>query len=75
MLNVFPVEIHGTIPVAYPGLIYGAMLLRTLFFRLLLVLYGMILWILVGTLFGMLIGMLIGKLIGMLITVQNSTNF
>ena len=75
MLDVFPVEIHGEIPVANPGLIYGSMLFRTLFFRLFLALYGMLLWTLIGMLFGMLIVTLNGKLIGMLIIVQNSANF
>ena len=28
MLNVFPVEIHGAIPVANPRLIYGVMLFK-----------------------------------------------
>ena len=34
MLDVFPAEIDGTIPIANPGLIYGAMIFRTLFWRL-----------------------------------------
>ena len=36
MLNVFPSKIHGTIPVANPGLIYGAMLFRTFFLEVIL---------------------------------------
>ena len=83
MLNVFPVKIHGAIIVANPGLIYGAMLFMTFFWRQFLALYGMVLWTLIGTLIGMLIGMiivmlirmLIGTLIGMLISVQNNANF
>ena len=31
MLNVFPAEIHGAIPVANPRLIYGAMLFKMFF--------------------------------------------
>ena len=31
MLDVFPVEIHGAIPLTKLGLIYGAMLFRTFF--------------------------------------------
>ena len=38
MLNVFPIEIHGAILVANPGLIYGAMLFMTFFWRLFLAL-------------------------------------
>ena len=38
MLDVFFVEIHGTIPIANPGLIYGAMLFMTFFWRLFLAL-------------------------------------
>ena len=79
MLDVFPTEIHGTTPIANPGLIYGAMLFKTFFWRLFLALYGMLLWMLIGTLIGMiifmLIGTLIGALIGMLTIVQNNTNF
>ena len=79
MLDVFPTEIHGAIPIAKPGLIYGAMLFKTFFWRLSLALYGMLLWMLIGTLIGILIGMIIvmsiGTLIGMLISVQNSANF
>ena len=52
MLDVFPVEINGTIPVANLGLIHGAMLFITFFWRLLWALYGM----LIGTLIGMLVG-------------------
>ena len=52
-------EIHGAIHVANPGLIYGAMLFRTFFWRLLLALYRMLLWTLIGILIGMLIGMII----------------
>ena len=78
MLNVFLVEIHGAIHVTNRGFIYGAILFRTFFWRLLLALYGMLLWMLMGMLIGMLIVMLIGKLIGtligMLIIVQNSAN-
>ena len=79
MLNVFPTEIHGAIPITNLELIYGAMLFRTFFWRLFLALYGMPLWTLIGTLIGILIGMiivmLIGMLIGMLIKVQNIANF
>ena len=79
MLDVFLAEIHGTILVANPGLIYGAMLFNTFFWRLFLALYGMFFWTLIGTLIGMiilmLIGTLIGMLIGMLISIQNSANF
>ena len=79
MFDVFPVEIHGTIPIANRGLIYGAMLFKTFFWRLLLALYGILLWtligMLIGTLIGMIIVMLIGTLIGMLISIQNRTNF
>ena len=64
MLDVFLVEIHGTIHVANPGLIYDAMLFRTFFWRLFLALYGMLLWTLIGALIGMLIGMIIVMLIG-----------
>ena len=60
MLDVFPVEIHGAIPIANPKLIHGALLFRTFFWRLFLALYGMIL----HTLIGMIIVMLIGTLIG-----------
>ena len=67
MLDVFLAKIHGTIPVANLGLIYGAMLFKTFFWRLFLVLYGMFLWTLTGMLVGMLIGLLIGMIIGMLI--------
>ena len=42
MLDVFPVEIHGAIPVAKHGLIYGAMLFRKFFWRLLWASYGML---------------------------------
>ena len=31
MLNVFPVKIHGAIPIANPGLIYGAMIFKIFF--------------------------------------------
>ena len=31
MLDVFLTKIHGAIPIANPGLIYGAMLFRTFF--------------------------------------------
>ena len=80
MMNVFLVKIHGAIHVTNPGFIYGAMLFRTFFWRLLLALYGMLLWTLIGTLIGMLIGkiivmlivMLVGMLIGMVIIIQNS---
>ena len=65
-MDVFPVEIHGTIPIANPGLIYGDMLFGT-FWRLFLVLYGMFFWTLIGTLIWMLIGMIIVMLIGTLI--------
>ena len=41
MLDVLPAKIHGAIPVAKPGLIYGAMLFRTFLWRLLWALYGM----------------------------------
>ena len=75
MLDVFPAEIHGTIHVANPGLIYGAMLFKMFFWRLFLALYGILLWALIGALIGILIVMLIGTLIGMLITVQNSAKF
>ena len=34
MLNVFPTKIHGAIPVANPGLIYGVMIFRMFFWRL-----------------------------------------
>ena len=71
MLDGFLVEIHDTIPVANPGLIYGAMLFKTFFWRLFLELYGMLLW----TLIGMLIEMIIVMLIGMLISIQSSANF
>ena len=78
MLDAFPAEIHGTIPIANPGLIYGSMLFKTFFWRLFLALYGMFFWTLIGTLTWMLIEMiivmLIGTLIGMLISIQNSTN-
>ena len=79
MLNVFPVEIHGAIPVVNPGLIYGAMLFVTFFWRKILSLYRMILWTLIETLIGMLIWMiivmLIVTLIGILIIIQISANF
>ena len=71
MLDVFPAEIHGAIPIANLGLIYGAMSFRMCFWRLFLALYGMLLW----TLIGMIIVMLIGTLIGMLISVQNNVKF
>ena len=35
MLNIFLVKIHGAIPVANPGLIYGAMLFKTFFWAIL----------------------------------------
>ena len=83
MLNVCHAEIHGAIPVTNHGLIYGAMLFRTFFWRLLLALYGMLLWTLIGTLIGMLIwmtivmlvGILNGTLIGMLIIIQIAQTF
>ena len=40
MLDVFPAKIHGTIPVTNPGLIYGAMLFRTFFWKLFLYYMG-----------------------------------
>ena len=40
MLDVFLAKIHGAIPIANPGLIYGVMLFRTFFWRLFLALYG-----------------------------------
>ena len=64
MLDAFPTEIHGAIPIANPGLIYGAILFKTFFWRLFLVLYGMILWIPFGSLIGIIIVMLIEMLIG-----------
>ena len=83
MLDVFPIKIHGAIPIANPGLIYGAMLFKMFFWRLFLALYGMffwtligmLIWILIGMIIVILIGMLIGTLIVILINVQNSTNF
>ena len=83
MLDFFPAEIHGTILAANPGLIYGAMLFNTFYWRLFLELYEMFFWTLIGTLtwmliemiIVMLIGMLIGILIGMVISIQNSVNF
>ena len=79
MFDVFPIEIHGTIPIANRGLIYGAMLFKTFFWSLFLVLYSnpfcTIIGTLIGMLIGMIIGMLIGTLTGMLIIIQNSVNF
>ena len=82
-VGFFLAKIDGRIPVTNPRLIYGAMLFRMFFWRLLLALYGMLFWMLIQTLIGMpigmiivmLIGMLIGSLIGMLIIVQNSAIF
>ena len=71
MLDVFPTEIHGAIPIANPRLIYGAMIFRMFLWRLFLALYGILLWMLIGT----LIEMLIGMLTGMQIIVQNNANF
>ena len=42
MLDVFLIEIHGAVPVAKLGLIYGAMLFRTFFGTLLWASYGML---------------------------------
>ena len=42
MLDVFPIKIHDVILVAIPRLIYGAMLLRTFFWRLLWASYEML---------------------------------
>ena len=39
MLDVFPAKIHGTILVANPGLIYGAMLFMTIFGAILSVIW------------------------------------
>ena len=83
MLNIFLVKIHGAIHVANPGLIYGAMLFITFFWRLFWALYWMFFWMLIQTLIGMiivmlivtLIGTLIGMLIEMLISIQHSANF
>ena len=36
MLDVFHIEIHGTIPITNPGLIYRAMLFRTFFLEAIL---------------------------------------
>ena len=83
MLDVFPTEIHGAIPISNHVLIYGAMLFKMFFWRLFLALYGIPLWMLIRTLIGILIAMLIGMiivmligtLIRMLIRVQNNANF
>ena len=42
MLDVFPNQIHREILISNPGLIYGAMLFRTFFWRLLWASYGML---------------------------------
>ena len=42
MLDVFPIEIHAAIPVVKPGLIYGAILFKTFFWRLLWASYEML---------------------------------
>ena len=61
-MDVFPVEIHGAIPVAKPRLIYGALLFTRFFWRLLWALYGMLFWMIIETLIGMIIVMLIGSI-------------
>ena len=71
MLNAFTAEIHGAIPIANLGLIYGVMLFRMFFWTLI----GMLIWIPIGMIIVILLGMLIGTLIGMLISVQNSAKF
>ena len=66
IFDIFPAEIDGTIPIANPGLIYGATLFGMFFWKLFLALYGMLFWTLIGTLIGMLIGMITVMLTGMI---------